>query len=112
MTPVEHLTPGMELKSDIHDTTGRLLAKADAILTEKQIKVLKTWGVTHANIKDSNATEPQTPEAPTPTPEILAKATAVADQLFLLSNRDHPAMQQLYRICIEHQTKKLSANEV
>ncbi len=111
MTPTEQLQPGMELHSDVLDASGRLLAKADTVLTEKHIKVLKTWGILHAQIKDGN--EPEEPETETPPPsaEILALAAEQATGLFSHSNRQHPAMQVLYDISVQRIAIKLNSRK-
>ena len=110
MMPVESLTPGMELRSDVHDQSGRLLAKAETVLNEKHIKVLKTWGVTHAEIKDGNEiSEPQAPAKP-PSAASIAQAEEIADYLFGHANREHPAMQQLYNICVQRMAAKFSVS--
>lgn len=110
MMPIESLTPGMELNSDVHDQSGRLLAKAETILNTKHIKVLKTWGVTHADIKDADAAiEPQQPPQP-PSAASIAQAEEIADYLFSHANREHPAMQQLYNICVQRMAIKFSTS--
>ena len=111
MTPIGSLQPGMELNSDVHDQSGRLLAKAETIISDKHIKVLKTWGVTHADIKsDNNPAEIQLPSEP-PSAENVSKAEALADKLFAQANREHPVMQQLYNICVQRNAVKFSAKE-
>ena len=45
------LTPGMELASSVVNKNGNLLLKEAIVLSEKHIRILKTWGVTEADIK-------------------------------------------------------------
>ncbi|MCK5706744.1 MAG: hypothetical protein KAI43_03750 [Candidatus Aureabacteria bacterium] len=45
------LTPGMVLEAPVYNKNGGLLLKDGMSLTEKHIKIFKTWGVTEAEIK-------------------------------------------------------------
>jgi len=109
MTPIEKLQPGMKLNSAVHDSSGRLLAKADTVLTEKQIKVLKTWGITGAYIKNGEETSEQQATPSPPSAAALEQAEEIASYLFSLANREHPAMQQLYDISVQRMASKLSS---
>ncbi len=102
MMQIEQVQPGMTLHSDIHDTSGRLLTKADTVLTEKHIKTLKTWGVTQAQIKDDKEqSEAQTPDQIIPSDAEIEQAKEMASYLFSQTNRDHPVMQQLLSISVQ-----------
>ncbi|VAW84885.1 hypothetical protein MNBD_GAMMA18-735 [hydrothermal vent metagenome] len=108
----KHLQPGMALHSDVHDTNGRLLAKADTVLTEKHIKVLKTWGITQADIKyNATKNEPQPAETAPPSDATIQQAETIANDLFSLANREHPAMQQLFNISVLHIANRLGTEQ-
>ncbi len=108
MMQIEQIRPGMTLHSDIHDTSGRLLTKADTVLTKKHIKILKTWGVTQAKIKDDNAQdEAQLPDQNPPSDAEIEQATEIANHLFSQTNRDHPVMQQLLSISVQQIAARL-----
>ena len=112
MMQIEFLQPGMELHSDVHDTSGRLLARANTVLTDKHIKVLKTWGVAEANIKDSDVTGiPENAEVTPPSSAAIEQAEEIAGYLFSLANREHPAMQQLFDISVQHIAVKLGTGQ-
>ncbi len=41
----------MVLRSDVHDSSGRLLIQRGAIIDEKHLKVLSTWGVAEVDVE-------------------------------------------------------------
>ncbi len=45
------LKPGMTLADPVNDLQGRLLLKQGAVLTEKSLLMLKSWGVTDALVE-------------------------------------------------------------
>jgi hypothetical protein len=47
---ITQLKPDMILADDVFNFQGMLLMKANSILTEKNIKMLKSWGVTSVKI--------------------------------------------------------------
>ncbi len=103
MVQTEHLQPGMRLRSDVRDGSGRLLAKADSVLTAHHIKVFKTWGITEVSVNDDSIEEEQPQQCVTPSTEAAIKrAHEIADELFSLTNLQHPAMQQLFDISVQY----------
>lgn len=111
MTPIEQIQPGMKLNCNVHDSSGRLLAKADTVLTEKQIKTLKTWGISSASIEDADKAIEQVAAPAPPSAAAIEQAEEIADYLFSLANRDHIAMQQLYNISVQRLAAKLSSSK-
>lgn len=108
MMQIEQIRPGMTLHSDIRDSSGRLLTKADTVLTEKHIKTLKTWGVTQARIKDDNDQgTAQLPDQSPPSDADIKQAEEVARYLFSQTNRDHPVIQQLLSISVQQIVTRL-----
>ncbi len=47
----DYLQQGMVLNGDVHDLNGRLMLRAGTALTEKHLHILKTWGITEADIQ-------------------------------------------------------------
>jgi len=55
---IKDVEAGMELSEDVTDRSGRVLMRAGATLSEKHIKVMKTWGVTHISSSGERYTQP------------------------------------------------------
>ncbi len=103
MVQTEHLQPGMTLRSDVRDSSGRLLVKADTVLTAHHIKVLKTWGITEVSVHGGTVEgEPPQQSITPPTKAAIECAHEIANELFSLTNHQHPAMQQLFDISVQH----------
>ncbi|MBU4315998.1 MAG: hypothetical protein KKF30_01850 [Proteobacteria bacterium] len=47
---ITQLKPGMVIAEDALNFQGLLLLKANTVITEKNLKMLKSWGVTSVNI--------------------------------------------------------------
>lgn len=99
--PIDSLTAGMLLKSDVCDRSGRMLLPAGGELTERHLKIFRTWGVLEADIEDGGALEtPQVLATMDVDPVRLAGATDAVQRLFRLNDPEHPAIKELMRICI------------
>lgn len=94
---VTDIAPGMQLAKDVYDPNGNVLMRSGAVVTERLIKALRSWGI------DEVAIEADTDDAASATldPKAAAEIRALLDQQFSLSNRDHPVVQALYDLCLE-----------
>jgi ERCC4-related helicase len=104
---INNITPGATLADDVSDKSGRILLRANAVLNEKQLKILKTWGITEASINsDIDNTQENKKGIKTIDPAVLAAAKVKTTALFRHANLDHPAMEKLHEICTNHLTDK------
>ena len=101
--PIDRLEAGMTLKSDVCDRSGRLLLPAGSELADKQLKILRTWGVAEADILCSpDEAQADLPgESCTVDPLIRAEAEQAVALLFCHNDPQHPMIQELMRICLE-----------
>lgn len=98
---IENLTPGMVLKENVTDRSGRLLLPAGTALEHKHLNIFKMWGVLDVEVTDESEPEPAPDTATVEVdPEILARATAEIAHLFTHNDPEHPAIRELTRICI------------
>lgn len=98
---VDNLVPGMVLKQNVCDRSGRMLLPEGVELTAKHLVIFKTWGVVEADITAESDSEgggivPQE----VIDPELLAAAEAEITPLFVHNDLEHPAMKELLRLCI------------
>ena len=99
---IDNLEPGMQLKSNVSDRSGRLLLPAGNELTEKHLRIFRTWGVIEADIAGDDTGETVHIFSGTDIdPAQLAEAEAVIAGLFVHNNPEHPAINELMRLCIE-----------
>lgn len=92
----EDLRPGMIPAAEVSSHNGRGLIAPGQPLAEDQIQMLKAWGVQKIEIEESESccgnTFPETGEVPEPAREAL-------DELFRYTDREHPAIRELYAYC-------------
>src|ERR1035437_3834676 len=101
--PIDRLEAGMTLKSDVCDRSGRLLLPAGSELADKQLKILRTWGVTEADILRGPDEELDdiAEENSAIDPLILAEAEHAVALLFCHNDPHHPMIHELMRLCLE-----------
>jgi len=94
--PIDQLQPGMVLADDLLADDGRVLLAQGTELKESHISGLGRRGVVEARVE---AEEPERP----PTQEELAlleRSQEYVHPSFEYVDPDHPAMQELYRLCV------------
>jgi hypothetical protein len=101
--PIDSLAAGMILKSDVCDRSGRLLLPSGSELADKQIKILRTWGVTEADILRGPDETPAEDgrENGAVDPLLLAAAENAVSLQFCHNDPQHPMIRELMRICLE-----------
>jgi len=98
---IDNLAAGMLLKSNVCDRSGRMLLPAGNELTDKHLRIFRTWGVTEADIAgDDSAESTQSCSGEDIDPALLAQVEAAVAQLFVHNDREHPAIIELERLCI------------
>jgi hypothetical protein len=97
---INSLAAGMILAADIHDRNGRLLIRAGSELTDKNIYVLRTWGVINVDIAGLEEDEDCCVLAGVYDSDLLASAEAYLKPLFKYANLTQPGMSELFRLCI------------
>lgn len=104
---IKELTLGAVLSKDIKDVNGRLLLKANTVIEEKQLKILRTWGVTEVSILDGGyLTSENEFNLDEIDPLIRAKVDQELDELFRYSDKKHAVINEL----IQHARMKLIKN--
>ncbi len=106
MIPVDRAQVGMVLASGITDRRGRLLIPAGKELSERYLECLPMWGVTHVDIEGE---EPGAAEegGEAAEPWAVNRAMEETGELFVLTNRSHPAMEELEAICIQRRAREI-----
>ena len=98
---LEGLEVGMTLKSAVCDRSGRLLLPEGVELSEKHLKIFRTWGVTEADVVAEGNDESETGPLPiSGDPALIAAAQAEVERLFIHNDPQHPLINELIRICV------------
>lgn len=93
---LKHLEPGVTLSEDVKDANGRMLLNSGATVTEKHLKIFKTWGVTEVSILGEGSEEANTElELADIDPELLHSITQQIDELFVHCDQNHPVYNEL-----------------
>jgi len=97
---IKSLQEGMVTAAEVKDRTGRTLLAPGQTITAKNLKTLKSWGITDVNVEDSEMPEKVFSEEGKR--EVVASPAIIKEQetLFKYSDRRHPAVAELYNVCL------------
>lgn len=109
MVHIDNLASGMVLSRAVCDRGGRMLLPAGAELTEKHFSIFRMWGVLEVEILgDSVAEDAEATPNEELDPALLAEARDLVERLFVHNDREHPAIKELKRICIDRRAARAS----
>lgn len=97
---IKRVKPDMLLEEPIKNFTGQVLFGRGTHLTSVNIKNLKAWGVAKISVsgnltkKDFSSTKIHID------PKILEETQSEMEELYCLSNLDHPAIKEMLRLSI------------
>jgi hypothetical protein len=97
---LEDIQPGMVIAADVLDRNGRILLKTGLEINDKHLKILKQWGITDADIKGVSREEVTAAAVQNLDQEALAKAEEHYTELFRLTDRSYPFVEELFRLSI------------
>jgi putative nucleotidyltransferase with HDIG domain len=105
---IDQIKPGMLTGEDLVSANGRVLLGKGVELTEKHLRVLKMWNIMDAEIDGVSAEDAGAASASTLDPEILQEAINKTKQRFLLTDLEHPAIHELFRLCTLRQAGRIA----
>lgn len=97
---IKNLQTGMILSDDLTDRMGRLLIARGTVLTEKYLKICKMWGVIEAQIEGESGDDLNASALNDFDPARIAVASRLVHKRFCHTDREHPAVRELVRLCI------------
>lgn len=89
--PVQHLEPGMRVAKSVRAGGGVLLLKDGATLTERNIFILRSWGIASIWVE---AMEPEPVSGLDPAGQVLQQRVRERFEGVL----DHPAMEEIMSV--------------
>lgn len=104
------LTPNMVLREDVRCSNGRFLLPKGTNLTMDQIRMLKMWGVIEADIEENcqEYTLQETETSDYADAKTIEIAEKMMSNLFMHTDRDHPAISELFNACLLRKTVELT----
>lgn len=97
---VDELKEGMVLAENLIHVNGRLILNKGTVIGSKDIRIIKMWGVTEANIL--NRGEFPVQEMELPDPRALKPIEPFIHEHLRLTDFSHDVIGELYRLCLFH----------
>jgi hypothetical protein len=102
---VNDLKEGMVLATDVKNRHEDLLLKKGSQLTKKDILILKTWGITEANVEGIDKGEVEKQDMQSLSPSIINSLERELAELFPACDED-PVMAEIRRIVKKFKLKQ------
>jgi hypothetical protein len=105
------IRPGMILAGEVKDRNGRVLLAAGQEITEKHLKIFKTWGVTDANIQGASQEDMVAQDLAEVDPEIHRQAEESTLARFKHAGTTHPGMKELARLATMRRVREMTEGQ-
>ena len=102
---VDQAVPGMILDEPVRESFGRVLFPEGSEVTDKTIRMLKTWGVIEISIKRSDESEQSMSPLESLDPVSVQEATSKIESLFKFVDRTNPLMEELFNLAVVYQVR-------
>ena len=103
---VDDLESGMIIAEDVRDRSGRLLIGAGAELSDKTLRVLKTWGVVEVEVEGEDKVGGDI-GFESLDEETVDEIKAELQKRFKHNELDTPFMSTVYELVLEHEASKI-----
>lgn len=103
----QDLKPEMVLASDVSNLDGRVLFKKGVVLQERQVEILKMWGIPQVEIEGDEPEEDPLQLESYPQ-AVIEKAEEILSEKFILTKSTHPAVAVIKKICVSNLARTLS----
>jgi hypothetical protein len=98
----------MILAGEVKDRNGRVLLAGGQEITEKHLKIFKTWGVTDANIQGASQEDMVAQDLAEVDPEIHRQAEEVTLTKFRHAGTTHPGLKELARLATMRRVREMT----
>ncbi|MBF0609950.1 MAG: hypothetical protein G8345_06770 [Magnetococcales bacterium] len=104
--PLDQLTAGMVVATNVCDASGRILLSKGSAITDRHLRIFKTWGVADVDVVVTSSPNPASETDPNASsmpifPKSMEPFCKKAEVLFRHADMSHPAVQQLFAICVQ-----------
>jgi HD-like signal output (HDOD) protein len=97
---IANLTDGMVLADNLVDTTGRCLLAQGAVIEDRHIRIMKSWGITEADIEGVDREQAASVALAELDPEVITKCEDYLTPFFQHSNREHEVVHEILRLSV------------
>lgn len=97
---LEKLMFGMVLAQNVKDRNGRVLLTAGQAINEKNLKMLKAWGITDVLVNVQGEKPEAVSSSVKEEPLKVGKAEQEMRDLFRHADMRHPAVRELFNLCL------------
>jgi hypothetical protein len=97
---INNLTPGMVIVADVRDRSGRLLLGAGTELDDRNIRILRTWGVIEVEVAGAVKDGTGAISTNSVDPVRFAAMERKVAPLFSHTDLNHPAVRELLQMRI------------
>jgi hypothetical protein len=106
---VDFLESGMELADDVRASSGMVLLGSGAVISERHIGILKSWGITQVDIKGTDRDALLAGRLTRLTDAHRRAVDAEIDRLFQHNDPFDPIIEELRRICLRRETERVAS---
>ncbi|MDA1000192.1 MAG: hypothetical protein O2807_06710 [bacterium] len=103
---IEDLQAGMVLADDVLTREGRTLLRKGNQITQKHINIFKAWGVTEADINGVTKEDAIASAISRFDTRIYQDAEQAIESIFAHTDKNHPFVSELLRLCIFRDAEK------
>jgi hypothetical protein len=108
---LDQVLPGMQLEEPVKDLSGRVLLQKGSLITEKSVRILKTWGIVEVAVQEDEGSETlENVRALNDSPEFSKAAEEVAS-LFRHTDSGNDLVRELMRLSTNRKVKAQAAKE-
>jgi len=97
---IDALQPGMKVGRDVVEASGQVLLRAGTEITEKHLRVLRSWGVQTVEIEGERPPDPEETSLARADPATFDRAQAAVNERFRCADPAHPAIAELMRLAV------------
>jgi hypothetical protein len=109
---LENISPGMILAANVQERSGRILISSGTEITEKHLHILRTWGVTEADIQGASKEDLEAQALSQIDPVLIRKVEEQAKSLFRHLDPQDAVVRELYRLYTMSKFKEAAILEV
>lgn len=104
---IDSLVPGMKVGKDVVEASGQVLLRSGTEITEKHLRVLRSWGIPQVEIEGPKPPDGEDSLMTRATPEMVERANAVVSERFHHADPNHPAIAELIRISVLNELRRI-----
>ena len=105
---IDLIQEGMVVGSDVKNIDNMLLIPAGCTLSERQINILRSWGVHEVEVEASAATESQDPLSHLP-PEELVRLVSEVKERFWQIDESNPVFMEIFKLALQRRIRSAPA---